>query len=240
MRYSVAYDKALEIGKSLRDSLSQRLNFFLVGTAFLVVGLASLMASSNNGGLTNGQLTLAYTINGLGLYLALFFTMVAFLNLLIVGDFEEYIYALEKRLVEEPSDAQIAELPPAAKVKEIADSKMRYFPWFLVKELLTEIYGLCSGQQSAAAKTNHTYLVPILFVVGWIVVFFLVLPWRWVAATVVFGSIGFVPVIWSLRYLKRYLRLPSQKIPQVFGATEDKMRKAFRHVANLHLWPKSK
>jgi hypothetical protein len=51
MLYRVAYDKALEISKDIEDSLLQRLNFFLIGTAFLLAGLATLMAVSNNAGL---------------------------------------------------------------------------------------------------------------------------------------------------------------------------------------------
>jgi len=69
------------------DTLLQRLNFFLIGTAFLITGLAALVVSGRSGGLNGDQLTLAYIINSLGLYLALLFTVIDALNMAVLADF---------------------------------------------------------------------------------------------------------------------------------------------------------
>ena len=208
MRYSVAYDKALEISKNMEDSVLQRLNFFLIATAFLIAGLATLVASGNDAGLTIRQLTLAYIINALGLYLSLFFTAINFHNIDILTDFGGYIRTLEQGLVKRRDKLHITEPPPATKAEDIANLKMKGFPWSLLGRLFRQLYSQIASPHEAAkgGKTNHTFLVPLLFVVVWLVIFFSVFPLCWMATAVVFGLIclSFAVIHYLPKILKAY------------------------------------
>jgi len=201
MRYSVAYDKALEISKNMEDSLLQRLNFFLVGTAFLIAGLATLMAGDTVTGLNPGQLRLAYIINALGLYLSLFFTVINFLNIEFLLCFGKYIRDLEKRVKERKDKLHITQLPPAAKAEAILQSKIEGFPWRLLRRLFRQLHLLVSdiGEGAKGGKVHHTFVVPVIFVGVWLAIFFGVLPPCWIAVLVVFGLIGLLFA--AMRYL---------------------------------------
>lgn len=211
MRYSVAYDKALEISKNMEDSVLQRLNFFLISTAFLIAGLATLVAGRNDAGLTHGQLRLSYIINALGLYLSLFFTTINFHNIDILTDFGAYIRRLEEGIAKRRDKLHITEPPPATQAEDIANSKMEGFPWPLLGRLFRQLYSQITSPHEAAkgGKTNHTFLVPLLFVVVWLVIFFSVFPFCWVATVVVFGLIGLSFAV--VHYLPKILEVYSAR-----------------------------
>ena len=90
----LAYKTVIEYRSGERDLLFERLNYFLVGSAFLAaayVTLAALKPTTNYPAL----FYLAYLINGAGFYLSLFFAIVNNLNSKILGRLDLYIRELE-------------------------------------------------------------------------------------------------------------------------------------------------
>jgi hypothetical protein len=218
MRYRVAYDKALETSKDMGESLLQRVNFFLIGTAFLIAGLAALVASSNDGGLAGYRLNLAYTINALGLYLALFFAVINSLTMAVLADFGKYVKEeLEQELMAGRGAQTITGAPPFTKAEEITNLKMQCFPWKLLANPFRQLYLLFADSRQAVkeAKTHHALLLPVLFVVGWIAIFELALPHSRMATALVYGLIGLIPTICAAVQLIRYLRGREWKVPEI-------------------------
>ena len=209
MKYSVAYDKALEISKDMGESLLQRVNFFLIGTAFLIGGLAALVATSNDGSLDGYWQNLAYIINALGLYLSLFFAVINSFSMAVLADFSKYVKGeLEEKLMAGKEDATITGSTPLTRAEEITNSNMQPFPWKLLKNPFRQLYLLFTDPKQSVkeAKTHHALLLPVLFVVGWIAIFELALPYSRMATALVYGLIGLIPTICAVVQLIKCLR----------------------------------
>jgi len=218
MQYRVAYDKALEISKDMGESLLQRVNFFLIGTAFLIAGLATLVATSNDVGLDGYRLNLAYVINALGLYLSLFFAVINSLTMAVMADFSEYVKEeLEEKLIAGKGDRTITDSTPFTSAEEITNSNMQPFPWKLLKNPFRQLYLLFtdSKQSVKEAKTHHALLLPVLFVIGWIAIFELALPYSRMATALVYGLIGLIPTICAVVQLIKDLRGCECKVPGI-------------------------
>ena len=191
MKYELAYKTVVEAKNREASLLFQRVNFFLIGTAFLITGFATLTSNWNCESSCR-ILTLAYIINVAGLYLSIFFIIINFLNTRILRGIGDYLVDLENSFDENKE----VPMTPSIRIKEIVELSV------------SEIYGICKFRKAfwdelcaivrsptdVSRKTlaPHTWIVPLGLAVFWTVVFFLVLPFCWIAVAVVFGFLGCV------------------------------------------------
>ena len=168
MEYSIAYDKATEIYRNDLNLLFRRLNFFLIGVAFLITGLAALVASRYY--LHYPIIAFAYIICTAGFYLSLCFTFINYLNTRNLYKFGEYIHFLEKKYDEQGE----VKREPAIMMKTIVQSTLRGAPWRLFKRLGSKLCGLIANpsREPRRSTANNAYLISIGFVVFWVLIFF--------------------------------------------------------------------
>ena len=138
----------LELGR-----IFQRLNFFLIGTAFLITAFATVVIS--DAFLIKkdcGVITLANAINAVGYYLAIFFLFTNYWNIKLLN-------------------------------KKNGDKyKQTYSPVSLTIEMLGDFGNLILKpfDVSRGHPAPHTWLLPILFVIFWFVLWLTVLDNLWV------------------------------------------------------------
>ena len=156
----LVYDKLAEIESRDVGLLFQRLNFFLVGSAFLVAGFATLVQRS---------LILAYVINAAGFYLSIFFAAITYLNARIIWHFGDYLRKLELEKAEE-KEATYTKVRDIVE-KEVWDKELKNSYLRLFGKLFREIWNLLSNALDASKKSmaSHTYLIPVGFSILWII-----------------------------------------------------------------------
>lgn len=89
-----AYSTVTDYRAGERDLIFERLNYFLVATAFLATAYAALVAEVWNHPSTT-IIYLAWLINGVGFYLSIFFAVINSLNSKILMRLDNYIRSLE-------------------------------------------------------------------------------------------------------------------------------------------------
>lgn len=140
------------------DRLFQRVNFFLIGTAFLITAFARVITYYDT--LTKPGfeiMALANGINAVGFYLAVFFTVTNYWNAVIIRKM--------------------------GKRKHQPDYTMRS----LLKEMSEDLGSLIKKpfDISKGHPAPHAWLVPMGFCIFWLLIWFLVLPYNWIP--IVFG-----------------------------------------------------
>lgn len=174
--------------------LFQRLNFFLVGTAFLITAFATLtFVYGGDYGQSCKPLILAYMINAVGLFLSAFFMLINYLNTRILWHLRKYTVDLESNY----SKSRRAPETPLSKAKEIIEEiipREMPNPCVFAKSMWQDLCSVFDDLAKSAKKTiaPHTWIVPLGFTTFWLVTFFLVLPIDWIPTTIVFGSLGIV------------------------------------------------
>jgi len=158
-----------------------RYDSFLVATAFLVAAYATVMVNLNH---NFHMLLLANAVNAIGFYLAIFFTIANFQasllirrNIRVAQLHDELQKELKPILSQEKRQEKIEE---AQKVeKEVTEripnslSKLAYL-------FLREVIFIDPGRDSRnGIPYIHTWLVPFLLGLFWLIVPFCVTPDRW-------------------------------------------------------------
>jgi len=144
------------------NRIFQRVNYFLVGTAFLITAFATIIASDNFFTPKFELVALAHVVNGVGFYLAIFFTITNYWNVKIL------------------------------KQQSINQCQPKYTLQSLISEMLGDSCHLLKRpfDLSKGHPAPHTWLVPMGFSISWLLIWFLVLPDKWVPAV-----IGVCPLI---------------------------------------------
>lgn len=170
MKYEVAYRTAVEHNWNSIGWLFQRLNFFLIATAFLITAFVA--------SLSYGPISLA--LCGTGLALSLVFTILTYHNTKIIAGISEYIRELESKNPED--DVPETELPSLKTVEIVNKLMVGQGPWTLIWELLCEIrayllvYVFRKSENGYTEDVNrvkrsiapHTYAIPLFFFLVWL------------------------------------------------------------------------
>ncbi len=157
---------AVEIFHTNITSQFSRLNFFLAGTAFLIVAFAAVITVNKNTPVNYQLHILAHAINAVGCYLAFFFTFTNFLN-------GVFLKQVQDELME---DGMIVQEVPYRRLRDIL--KLEWKTGKLRQssiEFLRDPVGY--GRDYPA---SHTWLIPLLFLLFWLVTWFAVLRPYWI------------------------------------------------------------
>lgn len=154
--------------------LFQRLNYFLVASAFLVTAFATVLTTNNC--LTSHQFNLAFLINLTGFYLSIFFAATNYLNILIIQKKSSFIKKLgvNPKLQMNPTSIHATEdiIKNIIWKKKFKNSQRR-----LVCHMLVDTFRFFIIQNHASRNefAPHTYLVPLGFSLFWLIILFSVL-----------------------------------------------------------------
>ena len=194
MKIREAYDQAVRRRDYESKVLFQRVNFFLIGTAFLITGFATLVGNADLCELECKKLLLAYTINGAGLYLSILFAYVNYLNANILWQIGKYVEQLEDKLSEKADqDIKVGGLKRIGKMA-ISVTKIIGHPRKSASSMCSQLKKM-SGDFGVDCIAPHTWILPIGFTVFWVVVFFVILPPSKISTSIVFGILGFIPLL---------------------------------------------
>jgi hypothetical protein len=154
--------------------LFQRLNYFLVASAFLVTAFATVLTTNNC--LTSHQFNLAFLINLTGFYLSVFFAATNYLNIIIIQKKSSFIKKLKvnPKLYMNSSSIHATEdiIKNTIWKKKFKNSQQR-----LVCNMLVDTFKFFIIQNHASGNefAPHTYLVPLGFSLFWLIILFAVL-----------------------------------------------------------------
>jgi len=169
-RFRLFYETGVKLQSRDLELLFQRLNFFLVGTAFLITAFAAVVSSYSFLKLLDCKLVfLAHAISVVGFYLAVLFTSVNYLNTRAIRVRREYIEGLEKG--DSPK-------PPVL----THDDKVKQLPHRPGKILIELYKGLRDMffnpfKFSKDYPAPHTWLIPLGFFIFWGIVWGYIVLW---------------------------------------------------------------
>jgi hypothetical protein len=143
-----------------------RLNFFLAGTAFLIAAFAAVVTVGGRGNQYQIHI-LAHAVNAVGYYLALFFFLTNFLNAAVLALIQEAIR--EPRTLLRQQNA----FDVLAKIAETEWKLSKLKPSMLA--FVRDPIGFGKRQPS-----SHTWIIPFLFSVFWLVTWFAVIRPYWI------------------------------------------------------------
>lgn len=174
MRYEVAYNKAVEILNRDTALLFQRLNFFLIATAFLIAAFATVLTVGTGSILLN----IDYILSAAGFVYSLLLAATNYLNTRIIWQIGEYIRNLEDKdfgdVVEQGQE-------PYKRIDQIVKGSMnRRTTFSLIPSMVGSVFTVIGNPSKTARESvaDHTYIVPLLFVVVWLALFVFLLCWN--------------------------------------------------------------
>jgi len=168
--FDAAYKTAIEYRNGERDLLFERLNYFLVGTAFLATAYATLVIEQLSHP-SNTIFYLAWLINGVGFYLSVFFAIINNLNSKILIRLDCYIHNFE-----------IGSIHTYAPFTHIHDNVIKQvFEDYFHNNTLEFIAGPITGvvryfrEPFDQREAFVPYFVPLGFAIFWAIAFFFIL-----------------------------------------------------------------
>jgi hypothetical protein len=171
----------------------QRFNFFLAATAFLIAAYAYVATSSEPG--LFGDLTItAHVINGIALFLAIWFTWMNYENATIITTMFFYVLEVEAALKKAEKDI----CPPLARYRKADISGSRG-----ITGLVIDIFQFLKSPRDFSSNNliPHTWFLPLLFVAIWLA------SWIWIS-----WPCWYIPVIFLFALFAIYL------IPRLIGS----------------------
>lgn len=173
MKYEMAYMKATETLNRDINLLFQRLNFFLVATAFLLTAFATIVAVGANSSLLN----INYIIGVAGFVYSFLIAITNHLNTRIIYSIGEYIQDLETKVFAE--EAEMA-LLPSRKISQIAKNSINKpsglcLAFSMVGSCFNLVFNLRKIREESVA--NHTYVVPFFFSIVWLLMLIFLSRW---------------------------------------------------------------
>lgn len=176
MNYETALRMAIESFDNNVKLLFQRVNYFLVATAFLVTGFATSLGISLQYDLSSIA-AIAYAMLAAGICLSAFFMIINYLNTYMLLLLTRYIRYLERH----PSEERVPDRILPSQITQLVVNKIhRRGLWRLIGQCSYELLVLVrvmvfhrrSGNNMEAANrslASHTYLIPMGFLVLWVV-----------------------------------------------------------------------
>ncbi len=228
MSENSGFDRFVDITNREISLLFQRLNYFLVGSAFLVTAYATLIASSR-GGLDDLQLNLAYMINLAGFYLSLLFAFINYLNTQIIWNKDDKIRKLEegpdgeRKYFKAFTESRNIVIGIYDK-KELGNNHLLIFGT-MIKEAIDFTYDAKGTSKKGLAP--HTYIIPLGFWILWAILYFLVLsPESWV-----YTFFFFLPIVcWTLFFTYKAYKDPDNTLKGITGAIIYSLSKLFQLI----------
>jgi hypothetical protein len=172
-----AYQKAIDYRNQDLTLLFQRLNYFLIGSAFLITAYATLITRLTPDYTVVTVLT--YVIEGVGIYLSLFFAIINYLNNVVIEKIDDYIRCLE-------NTTSSNFVKPFTYLKnDIVASVQKYSfnnnPLNLLGKVILEvIINLINPFNSSNHRfAPNTFIIPLGFFLFWILVTVLIKPNYW-------------------------------------------------------------
>ncbi|HUV46244.1 MAG TPA: hypothetical protein VMW45_04175 [Dehalococcoidia bacterium] len=182
MKRQQVYDELVKARDKNIALLFQRLNFFLIATAFLIAGFVTSYAAARSDTLPD-LVCISYVLIATGIGLSFFFAFVNFLNTRILFYMGLSIKELEKKNLEE----EVGEDEFPSKLRDNNVNKvMSKGLWRLLGEKCCELGALslvlifrCSSQavrqKAQQSVASHVYVVPLGFTIMWITLLIIVL-----------------------------------------------------------------
>ena len=169
MNYEIAYNKAIELLDRDIKLLFQRLNFFLIATAFLLAAFGAVVGDDTI--LRWIGLIIAVT----GILFSLLFASINYLNTRIIWKIGRYVRYLEGRDFTAPvTKGQ----EPYNKIYKLVKTEMRSRKnlWLLVPQMFKSMITLWKKPKVAGERSvaDHTYIVPFFFMFVWILLLILI------------------------------------------------------------------
>jgi len=165
MNYETAYNKAVEVRHRDIGLLFQRLNFFLIATAFLIAAFATVLTVGTDSKL----IRVDYALTLVGFVFSLVYATTNYLNTRIIRKINDYIRELEGRdfsaIVEQGQG-------PYQRIDEIAQQEMKRGKRLLLDMLISALTLVYNPRGTARESVaDHTYLIPLLFAGVWLGLF---------------------------------------------------------------------
>jgi len=223
------YYGAMDILHTNLKLLYDRLNFFLVATAFLIGALVAAVVESHFFNMEIHKalplIILLHLIAAVGFILALLFTGMNYMN-------AKMIAGMQCNLMESEDPSKF-EKHPYAWVKGIIETKWRATPSELLEKDLKGF--ICSPlTYSKDNPSAHTWFIPLIFVIFWVLLWFTVPTWGVHKGYFAFPA-GFVGI--SLIYLFYiYLKNRRRRKAMLFItllSPKDKGTEAVEHLRKL-------
>jgi len=167
------YELAMKLRDGDLDRLFQRVNFFLISTAFLIGALAVLLTyKSFSDSLALKIFAILLTVAGLGL--SIFFTFTNYLNDLVIRKISQFIIEIEElKPVRQEGPDVLREI--YRRVKASNHCKKQFIRRFFC-DLVASFKNPSDPKERVAP---HTWILPFLFSFFWIVAIVVVVL-RWV------------------------------------------------------------
>ena len=204
MNQQELYRDAKENERHQSTLLFERLNYFLTGSAFLVTGYAALAVSIKHWTSSQPILLLAYLVNGAGLYLSIFFAIMGHLNTKILDVINIQIKTFE---LTDNKHAQRWENLSEVIEREVVKKEFHSNPYSLVCGPFIGFWSFVKKPLHMGTAPN-TYMIPVGFLVFWLVVFFFIFPPHFLTLLFFFAPVilGFFIIdFWLIK--KAYLKL---------------------------------
>lgn len=164
MNYEIAYNKATETLNREINLLFQRLNFFLIATAFLLTAFATIVAGGRNSDL----LSINYVIAAAGFIYSSLIATTNYLNTRIIYGIGVYIRGLEKKdFAQEVKQSLLPSYAINRIVKGLINKKSGFsLVCPMIKSCSNVVFNLKKINDESVG--NHTYIVPCLFSLVWL------------------------------------------------------------------------
>lgn len=169
MNNQAAYEKAIDILDRDTKLLFQRLNYFLVATAFLLAAFGAIFTAENS----ELSIGIALTVAGFGF--SILFSCINFLNTKIIWKISVFIRELENTDFQEEAAKKNR---PYNKIYRIVKAEMNLKTiLLLIPNLLLSVLRLIFRTKKAGSENtaDHVYIVPLFFAVIWLVLLILLL-----------------------------------------------------------------
>jgi len=172
MTYETAYNKAIETCNRDIKLLFQRVNFFLIATAFMIAAFTTLLTV----GIDSRVVYLDYVLSLAGLGFSMLFATTNYLNTIVIRQIGQYILELESHDFNTPL---IKGLEPHQKIDQIVQKSMdRGKIWSLIFEMFVKGIWTLIMNPRESARTNivsYSYIVPLFFAIVWLALFIFLL-----------------------------------------------------------------
>lgn len=162
------YRNAIENLRHQENLLFNRLNYFLAGSAFMVTAYAALAVGIKHWAPSQSIVLLTYLVNGAGFYLAIFFSVINYLNIKIIE-------ALSEQIIKWQKGYETHQFQKWTDSSEIIRTEV------VEKEFHNDVFRMISGPVQGLAKfvsepfhpavAPYTYILPLCLAIFWVIVF---------------------------------------------------------------------
>jgi hypothetical protein len=169
------YTTAITILNHEYSLLFQRFNYYLIGTAFLVAAFATTMVGYHNGNSKPELQDLAIILNATGIWLSYLFWYFDLMSTRVYQHLVDYVKQIEhSSYVYETPLLKLEEIRNNYSMDKHASFKIMLNIWILLCQFFR--FRNKDKEKMKLAPPNHTWIIPILFMVVWCLIWRFVLP----------------------------------------------------------------